>query len=275
MKQTSVPEALTGIQAEDGWVRTHHGRLYFKRWDGTADSAAPRTPIVLFHDSLGCVELWREFPVLLARRAGRSVIAYDRLGFGRSDPHQGKLDTAFIRDEPRCGFRAVREHLGLADFIAFGHSVGGCMAVAAAARYPSDCSALITVSAQAFVEQRTIDGIRDARRMFAQPGQIDRLKKYHVDKAPWVLSAWIDTWLSPEFAHWTLDEDLRAVRCPVLAMHGVNDEYGSPRHPERIAELVEGPSTAHVFEGCGHIPHREKSDEVLDVVARWLPANQL
>lgn len=265
MKQASA------FEAADGFAQTDHGRLYFRRWSSVADDAAA-APIVLFHDSLGCVELWRDFPAQLARATGRSVLAYDRLGFGRSDPHPGQPGVAFIRDEPRSGFRALREHLGFTDFVAFGHSVGGCMAVTTAARYPSHCRALITVAAQAFVEQRTTDGIRDAQRMFAQPGQIDRLKKYHDDKAAWVLGAWIDTWLSPAFADWTLDEDLRAVRCPVLAMHGMNDEYGSPQHPQRIAELVDGPATAHVFDNCGHLPHREKSDEVLALVARWLRA---
>lgn len=272
MKQASAVAAPPAIQSDDGFIQAEHGRLYFKRWSSGAEDAA-QAQIVLFHDSLGCVDLWREFPANLARATGRAVVAYDRLGFGRSDPHPGKPAVTFIRDEPQSGFRAVREHLGFADLVAFGHSVGGCMAATTAARYPSACRALVTMAAQAFVEQRTLDGIRDAQRLFAQPGQIDRLKKYHGEKAAWVLNAWIDTWLSPAFANWTLDEDLRAVRCPALAMHGANDEYGSPRHPRRIAELIGGTATAHVFEGCGHLPHREKADEVLALVAHWLRAD--
>ncbi|MCR2726207.1 alpha/beta hydrolase, partial [Salmonella enterica] len=85
-------------------------------------------------------------------------------------------------------------------FIAFGHSVGGGMGICCAAAHPDDCRALITESAQTFAEDRTLDGIRAAQRNFAEPGQLDRLKKYHGDKAAWVLSAWVDTWLSPAFA---------------------------------------------------------------------------
>ena len=104
------------------------------------------------------------------------------------------------------------------------------MAVNVAARHASDCRALITESAQAFAEDRTVAGVADARG-FAEPGQLDRLKKYHGEKAAWVLSAWVDNWLSPAFTDWTLDEALRQVRCPVLALHGEVDEYGSPAHP--------------------------------------------
>ena len=261
---------MNSIQAQDLWVQTDHGRLFARRWT----AAAPGTvPIVLLHDSLGCVELWRDFPERLALATGREVLAYDRLGFGRSDPFPGKLPVSFVRDEGRGGFRALREQLGLEHFLLFGHSVGGGMSVCAAAQYPEHCKALITESAQAFVEDRTTDGIRSAQRLFAEPGQLDRLKRYHGDKAPWVLSAWIDTWLSPAFADWKLDEDLGRVRCPTLAMHGENDEYGSVVHPQRIAELSAGASAMRIFEGCGHVPHREMGEMVLGVVGEWLGTN--
>jgi pimeloyl-ACP methyl ester carboxylesterase len=227
-------------------------------------------PIVLFHDSLGCVELWRDFPERLALATGRDVVAYDRLGFGQSDPHPGTLDCGFVRDEAVTGFRLLRDALGIGAFVAFGHSVGGGMAVACAAMHAADCRALITESAQAFVEDRTTQGIRDAQRMFEQAGQIDRLVKYHGDKAAWVLSAWINTWLAPEFADWNLDEGLHRVHCPVLVLHGDGDEFGSTRHPERIARLTSGHSTLRILQGRGHVPHREAGDTVLDIVTRWL-----
>lgn len=264
---------MSAFPTQDFQVDTGQGSISARRWTPSASQAA-RSPIVLFHDSLGSVELWRDFPERLARATGRTVIAYDRLGFGRSDPFPGSLPVSFIHDEAQATFRAMRDHLGLETFIAFGHSVGGCMAVATAARYPDHCKGLITESAQAFVEERTLEGIRQAQRAFAEPGQVDRLKRYHGDKAPWVLGAWIDTWLSPTFADWRLDEDLRGVQCPLLALHGDNDEYGSVVHPQRIAELVAGPATRQVFAGCGHVPHREMGDAVLAAIAGWLDANQ-
>ena len=249
-------------------IPTRVGGLHAKRHGGSRVDAPP---IVLFHDSLGSVELWRDFPAVLAKATGRAVIAYDRLGFGRSDPHPGRLANDFVHSEAREGFRALREQLGIDDFIAFGHSVGGGMAVACAAAFPDACRALITESAQAFVEDRTVAGIVAAKASFAKPGQLDRLRKYHGDKAEWVLHAWIDTWLADDFAQWNLDDDLRHVACPTLAMHGLQDEFGSTRHPERIASLVAGPASMHLLE-CGHVPHRELPGVVLALTTQHLAA---
>jgi pimeloyl-ACP methyl ester carboxylesterase len=227
-------------------------------------------PILLFHDSLGCVELWRDFPEQLAVAARRSVVAYDRLGFGRSDPHPGALPLSFIRDEAMATVPRLCETLGIDPFIPFGHSVGGGMAIATAAHLSERCVAVVTESAQSFVEDRTRSGLLAARVEFGRPGQIERLARYHGAKARWVLDAWIETWLSPEFADWRLDDDLRSVRCPILALHGDQDEYGSAHHPERIARLTQGPSRAVILEGCGHVPHREQPARVLDEVTRFL-----
>lgn len=260
---------MRSIQARDFRVPTDQGQLFAKSWSVSAASTST-APIVLFHDSLGCVELWRNFPEQLALATGRTVIAYDRLGFGQSDPHPGKLTNRFVHDEAHGGFRALRDHLGIGKFIAFGHSVGGGMAIAGAAAWAGDCDALITESAQTFVEDLTIQGIVEARLAFQQPDQLDRLKRYHGDKAAWVLSAWIDTWLAPDFTDWNLDQDLPQIRCPVLAIHGDGDEYGSAVHPQRIARLAGGPATASILAGCGHVPHREKEETVVEMVSTWL-----
>ncbi|TKC85997.1 alpha/beta hydrolase [Trinickia terrae] len=261
---------MSFISAQDIWIDTAEGRLFAKRWNPAPEHSHGDAPIMLFHDSLGCVELWRDFPEQLALSTGRSVIAYDRLGFGQSDPHRGKLEFDFVRNEARSGFRALLDALRLESFVAFGHSVGGGMAVCCAAAHAAHCNALVTEAAQAFVEDRTIAGILDAKQAFQQPGHLDRLTKYHGDKAAWVLSAWIDTWLAPEFAGWNLDDDLRHVQCPVLAIHGDQDEYGSTRHPERIAGMTAGHSAIEILPNCGHVPHREESDAVIQSVKRWL-----
>lgn len=256
--------------AQDLFVETPLGRLFARRWD-PAEVDASLAPIVLLHDSLGCVDLWRDFPARLATATGRAVVAYDRLGFGRSDPHPGMLGVDFIRDEAHAGFRHVVDALGIARFVAFGHSVGGGMAVGVAAAFPEACEGLATESAQAFVEDRTVQGIRAAQRAFSDPAQVDRLRRLHGDKAPWVLSSWIDRWLAPEFATFNLDAELARVRCPSLVLHGSRDEYGSARHPERIANLSSGPSTLHIGD-WGHVPHREAADEILRLVVDWLDA---
>lgn len=259
------------VTASEHRIRTERGTLFAMSWTppempATGDSAT----IVLFHDSLGCVELWRDFPEQLAIATGMRVVAYDRLGFGRSDAFPGVLPPTFIQDEAELVVPGLRDALRLESLVPFGHSVGGGMAVATAARHRDACAALITESAQSFNEQRTLEGVRAARVAFEQPGQLERLTRYHGDKARWVLEAWTETWLAPAFANWTLDDELRHVSCPTLALHGDADEFGSPLHPERIANLVRGPSRAVLLDGCGHVPHREQPERVLDEVTRFL-----
>ena len=218
----------------------------------------------------GCVALWRDFPAQLAQATGHRVIAYDRLGFGRSDAHPGSLRLGFVESEAQQGFAALRTYFGISDFIVFGHSVGGGMAVACAAAFASQCVGLITESAQAFVEARTLEGIRAADLQFAEPGQLQRLQRYHGNKAEWVLRAWVDNWLSEDFADWNLDAALAQVRCPLLSLHGDDDEFGSPAHPERLLALAGGPAAMQLLQGCGHVPHREQAEAVLKAVARFL-----
>lgn len=269
----SDPTGLTipDILSSDLWVEHQRGRIFVRTWAPSSQTGASRpSPIVLFHDSLGCVELWRTFPAVLAQCTGRPVIAYDRLGFGRSDRRTDKLSTGFVCEEAERFFPVLREQLGFDRFIAFGHSVGGGMAIHCAAAYPAACEALITEAAQVFVEDRTLAGILAAEEQFRQPESFERLQRYHGDKTRWVLDAWIGTWLTPEFAGWTLEAVLPQVSCPTLAVHGKEDEYGSYAHPEKIARLVSGPSEMMLMPGIGHVPHREREHRVAERVAGFI-----
>jgi pimeloyl-ACP methyl ester carboxylesterase len=255
------------IETTDSFVPVPGGSISVRQWRGPRAQGAP---LVLLHDSLGTVELWRDFPVLLAEALNRDVIAYDRLGFGQSTQRTDRPSLAFIDEEAERFFPALRSALGLDRFALFGHSVGGAMALRIAASLPDSCEAVITESAQCFVEQRTLDGIRAAQTSFEDPAQLQKLVKRHGDRAQWVLDAWIKVWLSPEFAEWSLDPHLGQVRCPVLAIHGDRDEYGSEEFPQRIASGVSGPSQMILLEDCGHVPHRERPEEIVRLTASFL-----
>lgn len=215
----------------------------------------------MFHDSLGSVQLWRDFPELLAEATKREVIAYDRLGFGKSDPQE---------DEAEVFFPIIKKHFGFKKFIAFGHSVGGAMAISCARQFPKGCEFIITEATQAFVEDRTIAGIKAADKNFKNPEQVARLAKYHGDKAPWILRAWINVWLSKEFADWSLKEELSKIECPILTIHGDKDEYGSLKFPERIATWANSSSQQLILSDCGHVPHKEKTDTILKAVNTFI-----
>ena len=253
------------MEEREYWIEGPGGRQFAKSW--TPRETLSRSPVILFHDSLGSVALWRDFPKMLARATGRRVIAYDRLGFGRSDARRDRVSRDFIGEEAERYVPALCAHLGIDRFVACGHSVGGGMAVETGARLGERCDAVATIAAQAFVENRTLEGIRRARIDFASPDNRARLTKYHGDKADWVLRAWIETWLAPEFADWSLESALRQVHCPLLAVHGEHDEYGSTEHPRRIAA---GRGEMIVLSGAGHTPHRECPDRLVDVLRPFI-----
>ncbi len=256
------------MRVDDLWIPHPRGRLFARSW--RPEPAMTGAPVVLLHDSLGCVELWREFPAALSMATGRRVVAYDRLGFGHSDPREGPMPLDFIAEEAASYFPAVLDELELQRVVVFGHSVGGGMAVNCAVQWPDRCEALITESAQAFVEDRTVQGLRAAQQQFEAPAQMEKLARYHGDKARWVLDAWLQTWLNPAFAAWSLAEVLPQVACPTLAIHGADDEYGSAKHPETIAHGARGGAETRLLAGTGHVPHRERSAEVLAILQDWL-----
>lgn len=253
---------------EEEFVEVPGGRVYVKRW--APSERASSTPLILLHDSLGCVDSWREFPARLARHTQRVVIAYDRLGFGRSSAREEVPSIRFIEEESEIYFPAILRALGIDIFALFGYSVGGEMAVVIAGEMGQACEKLVVMSAQSGVEAHTIAGIRAAQSHFADPAQVARLARWHGSKAEWTLRAWWEVWLSPEFAPWSLEPYLPRVHCPVLAIHGDRDEYGSLAVPELIGRLCAGPCEVHILRDCGHTPLRDRSEEVLELTGAFL-----
>lgn len=256
------------VETEEQFVGVPGGEVFVKQW--TPNAVQSEVPLVLLHDSLGSVEAWREFPSQLAQRVGRTVVAYDRLGFGRSSPRVETPSLRFIDEEGEVFFPAICTALGIGRFALFGYSVGGEMGVAIAGQMAGRCERLVVMSAQAAVEPQTIEGIHAAQKRFADPEQVARLRRWHGEKAEWALRSWWDVWLAPEFAGWTLAPYLPRVRCPVLVMHGDRDDYGSLAVPDMIQSLTGGPCEVHIFEGCGHVPQRERLGDVLSLTEAFM-----
>lgn len=258
---------MSDVRTEERLVDVPGGNVFVRKW--VPGHRAVDSPVVLLHDSLGSVDLWRDFPDALAQGLSRPVVAYDRLGFGRSSARAAPPSLDFVAEEASIHFPAIAGALGITGFSLFGHSVGGAMALVIAAQMPG-CNWVVSVSAQAFVEQRTLTGILAAKAQFDRPGQLDRLAKWHGDKAQWVLDAWTEVWLSPAFASWGLDPWLGRIECPVLAIHGELDEYGSTAFPQRIVDGVQGRSELAILRGCGHVPHREQQARVLELASAFV-----
>lgn len=265
MVRTAPPSALPPVQERH--VTGPHGPVLVGLWDGGGTGA----PMVLLHDSLGSVALWRDFPARLAAATGRRVLAYDRAGYGRSVARRDPLIAPdFVAGEAAGDFAAVTAALGIGDFVVLGHSIGGSMAIEIAATLPDRCRALISVDAQVFPEATTLAGIRLARAQFARPEVFARLARYHGDRTQWALDGWIGNWLGAGFAGWSQDDSIRRVSCPFLVIHGAEDEYGGLAHPRRIAANATVPAQVCILPGADHFPHRSQPQPMLAVIARFL-----
>jgi pimeloyl-ACP methyl ester carboxylesterase len=238
---------------------------------GVRRDAPLSAPVLVFlHDSLGCVETWRDFPNAVAERVGLDAIVYDRRGYGRSSPFGPERRTPrYLEDEAEVLF-ALLDALAIEQTVLFGHSDGGSISLIAAATRPSRVRAIVTEGAHVFVEEITLAGIRDARAALASTDLASRLARYHGDKVAGVTSAWIDTWLSPEFRDWNIEACLPRVLCPALVIQGERDEFGTIAQVDAIVGGLGGPTTRLVIPGVGHTPHRDAPAEVLDAAATFI-----
>jgi pimeloyl-ACP methyl ester carboxylesterase len=224
-----------------------------------------RRPIVLLHEGLGSVGLWRDFPEQLAAATGRRTIVFSRFGHGRSEPPPVPRTPAFFEYEAETVLPALIEHLGAPEPLLVGHSDGASIALIHAGRHPTAGIALL--APHVFVEDVTIAAIREARRAFDSGVLRERMAAHHDDPAA-AFNGWCDVWLDPAFRDWSLEADAERVTCPVLLIQGVDDPYGTLDQLDRIEARVRGPVRRLELPG-GHSPHFESTGEVLAAIADW------
>jgi len=243
-------------------------RLEVRRVGAAPAAGAPT--LVLLHEALGSAGLWRDFPEGLAAATGLPVIAYSRRGFGGSDPRPLPLPLDYLDREADEALPALRRALALDRVVLVGHSDGATIALMHAGG-PGAAGVLgvVAMAPHVFVEEITLAGIRAARPGYDQ-GLRARLARHHGAQTDAVFFGWHDTWLDPAFRDWSVEHRLPRIRCPVLAIQGVDDAYGSPDQVDRVVRQAGGPARALLLPGCGHAPHRERRETVIDAIARFV-----
>jgi len=231
---------------------------------------ATDTNIVFLHDSLGCIKLWRDFPVKLARSARTHALIYDRLGYGKSSPFaEDERPVNYLEAEVDI-LMEVLDKCEINNPILYGHSDGGTIALLAAAMYPESIKAVITEGAHVFVEEETLEGILQAKEKYRTTNLKERLEKYHGDKTQAMFDAWTETWLSPEYRDWNIEHFLPQITCPVLAIQGIEDEYGTLAQVQSIVNQVSGPAETYMVVNAGHSPHKQSEIWVINQCCDFL-----
>ncbi|MGY8524778.1 alpha/beta fold hydrolase [Paracidovorax citrulli] len=242
------------------------------QWAGHAREDAPL--MVFLHEGLGSVSMWRDFPQQLCDAAGVRGLVYSRPGYGQSTPrpHDQSWTPDFMHRQAGEVLPALLQALDI-DTAArppwlLGHSDGGSIALLHAARYPDRVAGTIVLAPHILVEDLSVHSIAQARTAYLETDLRARLGRYHVDpdSAFW---GWNDIWLHPEFRDWNIETEIGAITCPLLAVQGLDDEYGTLEQIRGIARRV--PQTRLLeLPDCGHSPHRDQPDALIEAVSGFV-----
>lgn len=239
--------------------------IYYELIDG--DPAKPW--LVFLHEGLGCCAMWKDFPALLCQATGCRGLLYDRLGYGQSSPLAARRQLHYLHDYALRELQQVLTALIPGqDYFLIGHSDGGSIALIHAAQQPCRLRGIITEAAHVFVEDVTLDGIREADAAFGA-GKLRALARYHGEKTQAIFKAWSETWLSYGFQFWNIEYLLPSIECAALVVQGSEDRYGSAAQVDAIVARALNAVPAMV-EQCGHTPHQEQPQALLALMEGFL-----
>ena len=265
----TMDSSVRGIEhAEIEW-RGSPLRLEYQ-WVGAAHSEHP--VIVFLHEGLGSLALWKDFPEKFCSGHGFTGLVFSRYGYGGSTPRPAdeKWPVSYMHEQAHQVLPALLSHLGISRPWLFGHSDGGSIALLHAARFPQQLSGIVVVAPHIFVEDISITSISAARQTYIDPDtkMRARLAHYHadVDSAFW---GWNDIWLAPAFRAWNIEAELEHISCPVLAIQGEDDEYGTLEQIRGIRRKVAATQIV-VIPRCGHSPHRDQAQRLSQEAADFI-----
>jgi pimeloyl-ACP methyl ester carboxylesterase len=237
------------------------------RWLRAAAREAPT--IVFLHEGLGSIAQWRDFPAELCARTGCGGLIYNRQGYGGSDPFE-QLPPTFMHREALDVLPRVLDAFEIARPVLFGHSDGGSIALLYAASGQTPPAALVLEAPHVFVEDLTVASIaalRETPRLSKLREGLARHHGAHVDR---LLDGWIGTWLSAKFRTWNITDVLSNIACPILVIQGRDDEYGTMAQVSAIANAASGPVETLALSECGHAPHVDQREAVLQASIAFL-----
>ena len=232
-------------------------------------SPAQAPTIVLLHEGLGSVALWRDFPARLAKATGFGVFAYSRAGYGQSDPTPLPRPLDYMTREATGPLVHVLDAIGFRRGVLFGHSDGASIALIYAGSVEDfRVRGLVLIAPHLFTEPSGLGSIAEAKRAYDEGDLKPKLAKYHrnVDNA---FRGWNDAWLDPGFEAWNIADCVDYIRVPMLVVQGADDQYGTVAQVREIEARSYAPVDVEIFDGCRHSPHIECPERLLDSVKEF------
>lgn len=232
-----------------------------------------RPLMVFLHEGLGSLSAWKDFPRSLVDALGWRGLVYSRPGYGRSTPRAAEeaWQLDFLHRQAHEVLPALLAALDIdtaADPpVLFGHSDGASIALLFAARFPRRVRALVVVAPHIVVEDLSVSSIAQAREAYLTTDLRDRLARHHddPDSAFW---GWNDIWLHPPFREWSIEDEISSIACPVLAVQGVDDQYGTLAQVHGIARRVPGTRVVELPD-CRHAAHKDQPEALIAAVGSF------
>jgi pimeloyl-ACP methyl ester carboxylesterase len=249
---------------------TAAGRTLAYEWVGESRAGSPT--LVFLHEGLGSIRQWRDFPARVAAASGCRALVYDRYGYGQSDVlAEPRRTVRFMHEEALRALPELLTSLAVDKAFLIGHSDGASIAlIHAGAGY--EVLGVAAMAPHVFIEPVCLTSIDKAAHAFETTELASRLGRYHRD-ARKTFYGWADVWLDPDFKCWDIRDDyLPNIGCPVLAIQGYDDEYGTLAQLDEIAQRVKGPCELMKLQNCGHAPFRDRPEKTLDAVVRFVTA---
>jgi len=242
-----------------------------KRLEAVAYGPPPgRAPtIVMLHEGLGCVALWRDFPQKLAAATGHGVFAYSRAGYGGSDSIDLPRPLDYMSREARFSLPAVLDAIDFKRGILLGHSDGASIAAIAAGEHTDErIRGLVLMAPHLFTEEMGLASIAEAGHAYETGDLRVRLAKYHVH-VDCAFRGWNDAWLDPGFKAWNIEDSVGRWRVPALVIQGADDQYGTLKQVRAIEARSPAPAQSLILEGCRHSPQFDQPEATLEAIARF------
>lgn len=224
--------------------------------------------LVFLHDALGSISQWKEFPIKLAKKLKLNAFLYDRLGHGLSDNKEGKINKHFFEKEAVI-LHILLSKLKIKNFILIGHSDGGTIALLyASGNGLKKPKAIILEAAHILNEEITIAEIK--KTALHSKSILTKLQKYHKNKSETLFQNWFKLWTSEDMKNWNIESQIFPIDIPALIIQGKQDNYGSLKQVEKIANSISAKNEIVLIENCGHSPHFEQQETVLNSVKSFL-----
>jgi pimeloyl-ACP methyl ester carboxylesterase len=255
---------VTDLRAERRDVVIDGKRLETLRYVSSESSAT----IVMLHEGLGSVAMWRDFPEQLAQLTGCSVLLYSRYGHGKSQRLSEKRTVEFMHHEAKVVLPQLLDHFQIRRPIVLGHSDGGSIALIYAGTRPQAVRALILEAPHVFLEDVCTQSIQRISELYETTQLATSLRRYH-DHADEMFWGWTEIWLRPDFRSWNIETYLEAIACRVLVIQGEQDEYGTVAQVQAISTRVRGAESV-LIPNCGHAPHRDQTEITLEAISHFI-----